>query len=107
MKYQNRRGGRIVLRDIKAPRVHWNDHLHALKDALEMEKKINEDLLNMNQVTSSKNDAHLVHYLASEFLDAQVEEIYKLSTLITNAKRFGDGFGVYRFDIDAIMNKEN
>ena len=40
MKYQNSRGGRIVLQDIKAPQCEWNSHVHALEDSLALEKKV-------------------------------------------------------------------
>jgi len=98
MKYQNSRGGRIVLQDIKAPALEWKDHVTALEDALALEKKVNESLLAIHTTASDNNDAHLADFLESEFLDEQVEAINKLSKLITNAKRCGDGLGVYTFD---------
>merc|ERR1712168_1788472 len=104
MKYQNSRGGRIVLQDIKAPALDWNDHVTALEDALALEKKVNESLLAMHQTASDNNDAHLADFLESEFLDEQVEAINKLSKLITNAKRCGDGLGVYQFDHETMAN---
>ena len=99
MKYQNMRGGRIVLHDVKAPTsMEWNTHIHALEDALALEKKVNQSLLDLHKVSSSHDDAHLCDYLESEFLDEQVKSINEISKLITNAKRCGADLGVYQFD---------
>jgi len=98
MKYQNSRGGRIVLQDIKAPEIDWKDHIAALEDALALERKVNESLLAMHQTASDNNDAHLTNFLESEFLDEQVDGINKLSKFINKAKRCGDGLGAYMFD---------
>jgi len=99
MKYQNVRGGRIVLHDIKVPTaVEWNTHINALEDALALERKVNESLLALHAVGSKHNDAHLCDYLESEFLDEQVQSINEISKLITNAKRCGDGLGIFQFD---------
>jgi len=96
MEYQNKRGGRIVLQDIKAPSVEWSSHIHALEEALALERKVNESILALH-VTASE-DAHLQDFLEANFLDEQVQGINELSKMITNAKRCGDGLGVYQFD---------
>merc|ERR1712012_122824 len=104
MKYQNSRGGRIVLQDIKAPAIEWKDHVSALEDALALEKKVNESLLAMHSCASDNNDARLADFLEANFLDEQVEAINKLSKMITNAKRCGDGLGVYQFDHETMSS---
>jgi len=99
MTYQNKRGGRIVLSDIKVPTViEWSDITSALTDALELEKKVNESLLAIHVTASEKNDAHLTNFLEDEFLDEQVESINEIAKHITNVKRCGAGLGVYQFD---------
>ena len=98
MKYQNIRGGRIVLQDVKAPCVEWTSHIHALEDALALERKVNESLLKLHETSSSHNDAHLNDFLEENYLDEQVESINEISKLLTNAKRCGDGLGIYQFD---------
>ena len=98
MKYQNMRGGRIVLKDIKAPALQWDSHTHALEDALELEKKVNTSLLGIHGVAGTHADAHLCDYLEEDFLDEQVKSINELAKLIVNAKRCGDGLGVYQFN---------
>merc|ERR1711915_1123015 len=90
--------------DIKAPAIEWDSHTSALEDALALEKKVNESLLAMHACASDNNDAHLADFLESEFLDEQVEAINKLSKMITNAKRFGEGLGVYQFDHETMSS---
>ena len=98
MSYQNKRGGRIVLHDVKSPNTDWTTHVSALEDALALEKKVNESLLALHGIAGSHNDPHLCDFLESEFLAEQVESINEISKLITNAKRCGDGLGIYQFD---------
>jgi len=100
MTYQNKRGGRIVLKDIKSPdaKDYGISHIKALEDALALERKVNESLLALHKVAGDNNDPHLCDFLEEEFLDEQVESINEISKLLTNAKRCGDGLGVYQFD---------
>lgn len=105
MEYQNKRGGRIVFQDIKAPAVEWNNHIHALEDALALEKKVNESILALHGIAAGNNDAHLCDYLEAHFIDEQVQSINELAKLIVNAKRCGDGLGVYQFDMHSMKGE--
>ena len=101
MKYQNLRGGRIVLRDVAAPlnlEMNSQQHISALEKALELEKQVNDSLLKLHEIASKHNDGQLTDFLESEFLAEQVESINEISKLITNAKRCGDNLGVFQFD---------
>lgn len=99
MKYQNRRGGRIVLQKIDKPdRDTWGTALDALQSALELEKTVNQSLLDLHKLAGSHNDAHLCDFIESEFLNEQVEGIKKLGDYITNLKRVGTGLGEFMFD---------
>ena len=101
MKYQNMRGGRIVLKDVAAPpsfEMSKDQHISALEKALALERQVNESLLTLHGIASKHNDAHLCDYLESEFLNEQVESINEIGKLITNAKRCGPDLGVFQFD---------
>ena len=101
MKYLNKRGGRVVLADVKRPdRDEWGNGLSALQAALDLEKKVNQSLLNLHALAATHNDAHLTDFLEEEYLDEQVEAIKKLADLITRAKRAGEGLGEHLFDKD-------
>jgi ferritin heavy chain len=99
MKYQNSRGGRIVLAPVAAPtKTDFATGLEAMQYALELEKKVNDSLLNVHVIASKHGDAHLTDYLEGEFLDEQVKSIKELGCHITQLKRVGAGLGEYKYD---------
>jgi len=100
IKYQNSRGGRVVLNAISPPDVQeWNGAIKGLSEALDLEKKVNQSLLNMHKLASDHNDAHFTDFLEGQFLDEQVDAIKKLSDMITRLKRAGTtGLGEFIFD---------
>jgi len=100
MKYQNMRGGRIVLQQIAAPSLQeWGSGLDALQAALDLEKQVNQSLLELHSTAGSNNDPHLSKLLEDEYLEEQVESIKKIGDMITRLKRAGPtGLGEYIFD---------
>jgi len=102
MTYLNKRGGRVLLQDVKKPeRDEWGNGLNALTAALDLERKVNQSLLDLHGVASGHNDPHLTNFLEEEFLEEQVEAIKELGDLITKLKRAGQtGLGEYLFDKD-------
>nr|ACB70370.1 ferritin [Ornithodoros coriaceus] len=99
MKYQNMRGGRVVLQPIQKPsQDEWGSGLEAMQAALELEKSVNQALLDLHRVATDHNDAQLCDFLESEYLKEQVEAIKELSDYITSLKRVGPGLGEYMFD---------
>ena len=102
MKYLNKRGGRVILQDVKRPdRDEWGNSLNALQTALDLEKKVNQSLLDIHALATKNADPHLTNFLEDEYLDAQVKTIKELGEMITRLKRAGpDGLGEYIFDKD-------
>ena len=101
MKYQNKRGGRVVLRDVKKPENdEWGTALQAMENTLALEKDVTTALYDLHRVAGSHNDAHLSDFLESKFLEEQVESVNKIGEMITKLRRVGDGLGVYIFDKD-------
>lgn len=102
MKYLNKRGGRVVLGDVKKPaQDEWGNGLQSLQTTLDLEKSVNQSLLNLHALATTHNDPHLTDFLEEEFLDEQVEDIKKVGDLITRLKRAGpEGLGEYIFDKD-------
>ncbi|XP_078387947.1 ferritin heavy chain B-like isoform X1 [Cetorhinus maximus] len=102
MKFQNQRGGRIILKDIKKPhRDEWGNGLEAMEHALQLEKAVNQRLLDLHKLASEQNDPILCEFLESNYLNEQIEAIKKLGDHITNLKRLGapeNGMGEYLFD---------
>merc|ERR1712062_286242 len=66
MEYQTKRGGRVVFQDIAKPTtMDWGSPLEAMEAALELEKTVNQSLLD---------------FLESEYLSEQVEGIMPSAT---------------------------
>ncbi|KAG4922178.1 hypothetical protein JHK86_050991 [Glycine max] len=110
MKYQNTRGGRVVLHPIKNvpsefEHVEKGDALYAMELALSLEKLVNEKLLNVHSVMplyfsafDRNNDPQMADFIESEFLSEQVESIKKISEYVAQLRRVGKGHGVWHFD---------
>ncbi|XP_069102653.1 soma ferritin-like [Argopecten irradians] len=99
MKYQNKRGGRVVLQDIKKPdHDEWGTGLNAMQCSLSLEKNVNQSLLDLHAVGDKHGDKQFMDFLEGEYLEEQVEDIKKISDHITNLKRVGTGLGEYMFD---------
>lgn len=101
MKYQNIRGGKVVLHSILKPVSEFEhgdkgDALYAMELALSLEKLTNEKLLNLHKVAD--NDPQLQDFIDSEFLKEQVESIKKIAEYVTQLRMVGKGHGVWHFD---------
>ncbi|KAG1661546.1 Soma ferritin [Nymphon striatum] len=99
MKYQNKRGGRIALQDVKKPaKDSWDSPIEAMKTALALEKEVNQSLLDMHKVADSHGDAQMSDFIESEYLEEQVDGIKEISDHITNLERVGPGLGIFMYD---------
>ncbi|XP_028669355.1 ferritin, middle subunit-like [Erpetoichthys calabaricus] len=102
MEFQNKRGGRIFLQDIRKPdKDEWGSGLDAVQSALQLEKNINQALLDMHKVATDRADPHLCDFLETHYLKEQVEIIKKLGDHITNLRKTGSssgGLAEYLFD---------
>ncbi len=57
MNFQVKRGGKVILSDIKKPaREEWNGPLEAMQSALQLEREVNQDLLDLHAVADKNND---------------------------------------------------
>jgi len=107
MKYQNMRGGRIVLRAVEKPSLDdWGSGLDAMEAALQLEKTVNQALLDLHRVATGKNDPQMCDFLETEFLQEQVESIKELANSVTNLKSVGPGLGEYMFDKKTLKGGE-
>ncbi|XP_048449403.1 ferritin heavy chain A-like isoform X1 [Rhincodon typus] len=110
MAFQNKRGGRVLLQDIKhlplpslqkPEQDEWGNGLEAMQRALQMEKDVNQSLLDLHKLASGNTDPHLCDFLERHYLDEHVKMIKKLGDHITNLKRLGapdNGMADYLFD---------
>jgi len=105
MKFQNQRGGRIVLQNIQKPeRDEWGSGLEAMQAALALEKNVNQALLDLHKTADSHGDAQMMDFIEGNYLTEQVEAIKELSDHVTNLKRVGPGLGEYMFDKETLSD---
>merc|ERR1712224_896784 len=97
--YQTMRGGRVVFREIAKPTSdEWGTALEAIEASLELEKTVNESLLNMHKMADTHHDAQLTDFIEGTFLKEQVEAIKEIGDLVTKMKRAGEGLGLFILD---------
>lgn len=103
LKFQNQRGGRIVLQDIKRPeKDEWKSGLEAMQCALELEKNVNQSLLDLHKIAGNNGDAQMCDFIEGHYLTEQVEAIKEIGGHITNLKRVGPGLGEYMYDKETL-----
>ena len=69
---QNSRGGRVVLKDIPRPeKDEWGSPLDAMKAALELEKTVNQSIIDLHGLAGVKEDGNMTDFLEG-FLEEQV-----------------------------------
>ncbi|XP_074088139.1 ferritin heavy chain-like [Macrotis lagotis] len=102
MRFQNQRGGRILLQDIQKPeRDDWGGGLRALESALRLEETVNQALLELHRLAADRSDPHLCDFLESHYLEEQVKCIKQLGDHVANLRRMGApacGAAEYLFD---------
>lgn len=104
MKFQNQRGGRVVLQDIKKPaNDEWGSGLQAMETALSLERLVNQSLLDLHAVAGKHNDPQFSDFLEGHYLTEQVESINQIGKYITMLKRVGPGLGEYMFDKETLQ----
>ncbi|KOC66889.1 Soma ferritin [Habropoda laboriosa] len=112
LDYQNKRGGQIVWTPIaNPPKSSWPSAYEAMKDALSLEKEVNEALLGLHELASLHTDSNLVDFLETEYLQEQVDSIEEIANNVTQLERVGEGVGVHIFDREigekALYKKDN
>jgi len=99
MKYQNMRGGKVVLVNVEKPeRDEWGSPLEAMEAAFELEKNVNQTLLDLHVVAEKHTDPQMCDWIEDNFLKEAVESLKTIAGYITNLKRVGPGLGEYMFD---------
>merc|ERR1712130_10529 len=75
---EEREHGEKLIQDIAKPSsMEWGSPVDALEAALELEKTVNQSLLDMHK--ASDGDAHLCDFIEGEFLGEQVDAIKEIS----------------------------
>ncbi|NXS32545.1 FRIL1 protein, partial [Pomatostomus ruficeps] len=75
----------------KPERDTWGSALEAVEAALQLEKSVNQALLDLHGLAAEKGDPHLCDFLESHYLDEQVKAIKALGDHATNLRRLAGG----------------
>jgi ferritin heavy chain len=85
----------------------WQSARNAVESTLQLEKDVNQALLNLHKLADEQNDPQLCDMLESEYLEEQVQAIKELADMVTQLIRIGnDGLGLFLFDRD-LLSKLN
>ncbi|XP_072048063.1 soma ferritin-like [Amphiura filiformis] len=96
--FQNKRGGRVRLQDIKKPdKDDWGAGLDSMKTALDLERNSQDSYTALNDLAESNGDSHMSDFI-EEFMDTNITIIKELGDHIANLTKMGPGLGEYLFD---------
>ena len=103
IEYQTKRGGKVVMEDIKKPNIELSTAKAAVEATLKLEKEVNQSLLDLHVLAGEKNDGNLSDFLEEHFLEEQVAAIKQIGDLVTRMEMAEDGLGVIYIDKE-LMN---
>jgi len=100
MKYQNIRGGKVVLKPIAVPEMQFSrvdgtsDALYAFELALQLEKFVYRKLKKMHDLAEESDDPQFCDEI-ERYLGEQVRAIKEMATYVAQIRRVGTGHGVW------------
>ncbi|CAG2119255.1 unnamed protein product, partial [Medioppia subpectinata] len=102
MEYQNKRGGRVILKDIPAPpkQEGWTP-LEGMEATIQVETSQTKAISDLIALADRVNDHDFSRFL-SNFLNEQVIDLKELADHVTQLKRVGPGIGEYLYDRNSL-----
>uniref|UniRef100_A0A8C9AXL4 Ferritin n=1 Tax=Phocoena sinus TaxID=42100 RepID=A0A8C9AXL4_PHOSS len=99
LKMQNQRGGRAHFQDLQKPsQDEWGKTQDAMEAAINMDKNLNQTLLDLHALACARADPHLCDFLESHVLDEEVKLIKKMGGASLVAAGPQAGLGEYLFE---------
>lgn len=96
--FVNERGGRIILTDIKAPKVDFNSAVELFEEALYHEEFVTKSINELMDIAISEND-HAAKSFLFWYVDEQVEEEASMDKIVNQLKMIdGKGHGMLMLD---------
>ncbi|KAF0032288.1 hypothetical protein F2P81_014578 [Scophthalmus maximus] len=93
---------------MKPEKDEWGSGLEAMQCALQLEKNVNQALLDLHKLASDHVDPHMCDFLETHYLNEQVEAIKKLGDYISNLTRMdakNNKMAEYLFDKHSLGGK--
>lgn len=87
--FLNGRDGRVVLRQIDAPKTQWQSPLNAFQDALAHEEKITASINHLVDLSLEDKD-HASNTFLQWFVTEQIEEESSVKSIVDKLKMVGD-----------------
>lgn len=98
--YLNERGGRVILKDIKAPKTQWASPLEIFQEAYNHEILVTSLINKMMDVAIEEKD-YASQQMLQWFVEEQVEEEASAEEIVNKLKLIGDGgSGLFHMDKD-------
>ncbi len=92
------RGGRVILKQIDAPKSEWSSPLEAWEDAYEHEKIVTKRIFKIGDLAEKLGDKSAIPFL-NWFYDEQIEEEEQTMKVRDLLKKVGDSVnGLYMID---------
>ncbi|CAO2624287.1 Ferritin heavy chain [Lemmus lemmus] len=85
---QNQLDGCISFCTISKPeRDDWLGGLPAMENSFQLELTLNESLVALHRLATSKSDAHLCYFLQNHFLSKQAQVLKEMSSYVTTLRQ--------------------
>ncbi len=96
--YLNDRGGRVVLKEIKQPKVDFEDAIEIFTDSLHHEQFVTRSINELMDLAIQESD-HATRSLLNWFVDEQVEEEANMEAVLHKLRLIdGKGHGMLMLD---------
>ncbi|MBL7996271.1 ferritin [bacterium] len=96
--FVNDRGGKVELKALAAPKVHFKSLIEIFEETLEHEKLVTASINSLMDIAIKENDHALISFL-KWFVDEQVEEESTVGKILHKLKLIdGDGHGLLMID---------
>ncbi|MFH1785199.1 MAG: ferritin [Candidatus Micrarchaeota archaeon] len=105
MDYINERGGKVVLKQITAPKTEWKTIQEVFEDAYNHELKVTEMIYDLSNIADDEDDLTTETFL-QWFLTEQAEEEKITSELVEKVKMAGNNMGALLMLDGKIMKKD-
>ena len=96
--FLNERGGRVILSEIKAPKVHFDSPTQLFEEALHHEEFVTKSINELMDIAIAEND-HAARSFLNWYVDEQVEEEANADEIVQQLKFIeGNKHAIYMLD---------